>query len=89
MTRAMLYAKRYDKVVAAADKVKELGYSLISNYADVFNGNNSEVILEYVFNYSDNVTHSFDYYYSGRRLHHQGCFRRRFRHADTGDCGVL
>lgn len=64
MTRAMLYAKRYDKVVAAADKVKELGYSLISNYADVFNGNNSEVILEYVFNYSDNVTHSFDYYYS-------------------------
>ena len=64
MTRAMLYAKRYDKVVAAAAKVKELGYSLISNYADVFNGNNSEVILEYVFNYSDNVTHSFDYYYS-------------------------
>ena len=75
MTRAMLYAKRYDKVVAAADKVKELGYSLISNYADVFNGNNSEVILEYVFNYSDNVTHSFDYYYSGSRRRTQGRIR--------------
>ena len=48
MTRAMLYAKRYDKVVAAADKVKELGYSLISNYADVFNGNNSADIRQHM-----------------------------------------
>lgn len=64
MTRAMLYAQRYDKVIAAADKVKKLGYSLAPSYASVFDGNNSEVILQYIFNYADNVTHSFDFYYS-------------------------
>ena len=64
MTRAMLYAKRYDAVIKAADKVKELGYSLAPKYADVFSGNNSEVILEYVFSYENAVYHNFDFYYT-------------------------
>ncbi len=64
LTRAMLYAKRYDAVIKAADKVKELGYSLAPKYADVFTGNNSEVILEYVFSYENAVYHNFDFYYT-------------------------
>ncbi len=64
-TRAMLYAERYDEVIAAADKVAGLGYSLDPSYANVFSGKGSdEVILEYEFSYENAVTHSFDYYYT-------------------------
>lgn len=68
LTRAMLYAKRYDAVIAAAEKVKELGYELEDNYADgyskaVKNGN-IEAILQYHFDRADNLTHSFDFYYT-------------------------
>ena len=53
LTRAMLYAKRYDAVLAAADKVTELGYSLEPSYADAIakplaSGNN-EAILQCTF----------------------------------------
>ncbi len=63
-TRALLYAKDYEGVIAAADKVKSLGYSLEKDYAGVFNGGGTESILQYNFSYADNVMHSFDFYYS-------------------------
>ena len=68
LTRAMIYAKRYDAVLAAADKVTELGYSLEPSYADAIAkplafGNN-EAILQYTFDYSKGITHSFDATYT-------------------------
>ena len=63
-TRALLYAKDYEGVIAAANKVKELGYALEADYAGVFNGGGQESILQYNFSYADNVMHSFDFYYS-------------------------
>ena len=68
ITRAMLYAGEYDRVIAAADQLADLGYSLMKNYADVFTvpvqEGNPESILQYSFSYADNVTHEFDYYYA-------------------------
>ena len=63
-TRALLYAKDYAGVIAAADAVKSLGYSLESDYASVFAGGGMESILQYNFSYADNVMQSFDFYYS-------------------------
>ena len=63
-TRALLYAKDYEGVIAAAEKVKELGYGLEDDYAGIFTGGGKESILQYNFSYADNVMHSFDYYYS-------------------------
>ena len=63
-SRALLYAKDYEGVIAAANKVKELGYGLEDDYAGVFNGGGKESILQYNFSYADNVMHSFDFYYS-------------------------
>jgi hypothetical protein len=66
-TRAMLYAKDYDKVIAAADALAA-GYSLMPSYADAFTKSvtegNTETILQYSFSYSDGVTHDFDFYYA-------------------------
>lgn len=68
MTRAMLYAGRYDVVKSAAEEVKKLGYELEGNYADSYGkaitAGNREAILQYVFDLSQNVTHSFDFYYT-------------------------
>ena len=68
LSRAMLYAERWSVVVAAAEEVEKLGYTLEENYADsysktVADGNN-EVILQYLFNRAQDVTHSFDFYYT-------------------------
>ncbi|MBP3257775.1 MAG: RagB/SusD family nutrient uptake outer membrane protein [Bacteroidales bacterium] len=63
-TRALLYAKDYDGVIAAANQVKTLGYELEDDYAGVFDGGGKESILQYNFSYADNVMHSFDFYYS-------------------------
>lgn len=67
-SRAMLYAKRYDAVIAAANKVKELGYSLMPAYADSYgkaiNAGNTEAILQYTYDKAQGVSHSFDFYYS-------------------------
>lgn len=67
-SRAMLYAKRYDAVIAAANAVKDLGYSLEANYADSYGkslaAGNREAILQYTFDYANGLTHSFDYMYS-------------------------
>lgn len=57
LSRAMLYAERWDVVKSAADKVT--GYSLETNFADAFKSNNSEAILQYSYDKSG-VTHSFD-----------------------------
>lgn len=66
LTRAMLYAKRYDKVKSAAEEVQKLGYTLESNYADsysktILNGN-KEAILQYCFDRT--IGHDFDTYYT-------------------------
>lgn len=67
-TRAMLYAKRYDAVIAAAAKVEELGYVLEADYTDGFAKSladgNREAILQYSFDYANGITHSFNYYYT-------------------------
>lgn len=67
-TRAMLYAKRYDAVVAAAEQVKNLGYALMPNYADSYtkavNAGNNEAIMQYIFDYANGITHSIDFYYT-------------------------
>ena len=67
ITRAMLYAGRYDEVISAADDLEALGYKLMPDYASVFTtsveAGNTETILQYSFSYSDNVTHEFDFYY--------------------------
>ncbi|MGM9739417.1 MAG: RagB/SusD family nutrient uptake outer membrane protein [Candidatus Cryptobacteroides sp.] len=77
ITRAMLYAANgmeasgqdpkpyYQAVIYAAGEVTALGYDLTDNYADSYSTvGNSEVILQYLFSRADDVTHSFDYYYT-------------------------
>ena len=68
MSRAMLYAKQYEHVVTAADKVTELGYRLEKEYKDSYSksiaAGNAEAILQYNFDRASDVTHSFDFYYT-------------------------
>lgn len=68
LSRAMLYAERWDVVKTAAEEVEKLGYGLEQKYADsyskaTYSGNN-EAILQYHFNRSQGITHSFDFYYT-------------------------
>ena len=67
-TRAMLYARRYDAVIAAADEVTALGYSLEPRYADAFgkslSAGNREAILQYNFDITNGITHEFNFYYT-------------------------
>lgn len=61
--RAMLYAKRYDKAIAAARTI-ENKFSYVDDYAAIFkNINNSEVILGVYWKYPD-LTHNFDLKYA-------------------------
>ena len=77
ITRSMLYAANgmeassqdpksyYEAVIDAAEEVAALGYDLTPDYADSYSSaGNKEVILQYLFSRSDDVTHSFDYYYT-------------------------
>ena len=68
LTRAMLYAKRYDKVIAAAGKLEELGYAIDGNYADGISkslaAGNKEAILQYSFDASKGITQGFDASYT-------------------------
>lgn len=57
LSRAMLYAERWDVAKNAADKVT--GYTLETNFADAFKSNSSEAILQYSYDKAG-VTHSFD-----------------------------
>lgn len=68
LSRTMLYAERWDVVKNAAEEVEKLGYGLMSKYQDSYQltaaeGNN-EIILEYLFDRAQNVTHDFDFYYT-------------------------
>ena len=68
LSRAMLYAKRYDKVISAAGKLEELGYALEGNYADGISkslaAGNKEAILQYCFDASKGITQGFDASYT-------------------------
>lgn len=57
LSRAMLYAERWQAAKDAATKVT--GYELETNFADAFKNNSKEAILQYSFDKSG-VTHSFD-----------------------------
>ena len=67
-TRAMLYAGRYDAVIASAEQVEALGYKLEAEYADGYAKplaeGNSEAILQYSFDLTNGLTHSFNFYYT-------------------------
>ncbi|WP_073002255.1 RagB/SusD family nutrient uptake outer membrane protein [Mariniphaga anaerophila] len=63
LTRCALYAERYDDVIWAGKKVEDLGYSLESQYANIFkNKASSEIILPVLFKKPDYV-HYFDRYF--------------------------
>lgn len=68
LTRAMLYAQRYDAVITASNELKSLGYDLEKNYSDSYSktiaGGNIEAILQYLFSRAENITHTFDFYYT-------------------------
>lgn len=66
LSRAMLYAERWDVAKAAADSVINSNlYSLTSDYSDAFTLGSSEAILQYGFDQSTySVYHQFDGYYA-------------------------
>lgn len=66
ITRAMLYARRYDEVIAAANALEELGYDLESDYAASYTktSGNKEAILQYHFSRANGVSHQFNFYYT-------------------------
>ena len=63
LSRAMLYAERWDIAKSAAEKVMKMGYALESSYANAFKSNNKEAIFQYTYDKSG-VTHSFDNYFA-------------------------
>lgn len=68
LSRTMLYAERWEVAKNAAEEVQKLGYGLMAKYQDSYQvtaaeGNN-EIILEYLFDRTQNVTHDFDFYYT-------------------------
>lgn len=68
MTRAMLYAERWEVVKKAAEEVEKAGYALEGNYTDAYmkeiKDGNKEAIMQYVFDISQNITHNYDFYYT-------------------------
>ncbi len=68
MSRAMLYAERWEDVKTAAEEVEKLGYTLEKNYADAYQkgigAGNVEAILQYSFDRTNDITHSYDFYYT-------------------------
>ena len=62
LSRAMLYAERWEDARTAAEKVMGMGYELEDNYADAFKLDSKEAILQYNYNAATSVTHSFDGY---------------------------
>ncbi len=63
LSRAMLYAERWEASRIAASKVLEMGYELTANYADAFKKGNSEAILQYSYD-KVSFTHGFDATYA-------------------------
>ena len=68
MTRAMLYAERWDLVKTAAAEVEKLGYALEADYQNGYmkpvGSGNKEAIIQYQFDRGSDVTHSYDFYYT-------------------------
>lgn len=68
MSRAMLYAGRWELVKKAADEVEALGYQLEADYTDAIMKDsgmgNKEAILQYHFDRASNVTNPYDFYYT-------------------------
>lgn len=63
LSRAMLYAERWEAAKIAGAKVLEMGYELTGNYADAFKTGSTEAILQYSYNKAS-FTHSFDATYA-------------------------
>ena len=67
-SRAMLYAERWDAVIAAANEVEALGYALEPRYADAcgkpLSAGNREAILQYSFDITNGIGHEFNFYYT-------------------------
>ncbi len=68
LSRAMLYAERWDVVKKAAEEVEKLGYQLEADYTDALMKDtglgNTEAILQYHFDRASNVTNPYDFYYT-------------------------
>lgn len=61
LSRAMLYAERWQDAKDAADKVINSGmYSLTANYEDAYKGGNSESIIQFAYNGVSGPSHTFD-----------------------------
>lgn len=61
MSRAMLYAERWEDAKNAADKVINSGkFSLTADYADAYKGGNSESIIQFAYNGVSGPSHNFD-----------------------------
>lgn len=61
LSRAMLYAERWQDAKEAADKVINSGmYSLTANYEDAYKGGNSESIIQFAYNGVSGPSHTFD-----------------------------
>ena len=68
LSRTMLYAERWAVVKEAAEEVEKLGYGLEADYKNSYTktaaAGNNETILQYLFDRTQSVTHSFDFYYT-------------------------
>lgn len=68
LSRTMLYAERWAVVKEAAEEVEKLGYGLEADYKSSYtktaSAGNNETILQYIFDRTQSVTHSFDFYYT-------------------------
>ncbi len=68
LSRTMLYAERWAVVKEAAEEVEKLGYALEANYKDSYtktaSAGNNESILQYLFDRTQEASHSFDFYYT-------------------------
>lgn len=64
LSRAMLYAERWDDARIAAEEVMGMGYKLEEkeNYSNAFKAGSQEAILQYCYDKSSTVTHDFDGY---------------------------
>ncbi|MDD2961037.1 MAG: RagB/SusD family nutrient uptake outer membrane protein [Muribaculaceae bacterium] len=63
MSRAMLFAQRWDDVITAAKRVMEIGYSLDPSYAAVFNSTYTARSVETIFQVdyaNENYCHTWD-----------------------------
>lgn len=64
-SRVMLYAQRWQEAYDAANEVEQSGvYSLVSNYKQAWAGNNSEAILQFMYNKTTGPNHQFDQQYA-------------------------